>query len=132
MEDDLLFSPDFLEYFEYNAPILEQDPTTLVLSAWNDNGYKGLVSVRRRGNPLGLPSFAFFGFEVELARRKCAAFSRKGKGASCRYIYVVSVHSQVLTNKTCAASHHGGFRFFESTSDNNSFQLHTSRVRILT
>eukprot|EP00903_Cladosiphon_okamuranus_P011864 g11145.t1 len=44
VEDDLLFSPDFLEYLEANAPVLERDPTTLVLSAWNDNGYKGRVS----------------------------------------------------------------------------------------
>eukprot|EP00752_Nemacystus_decipiens_P007976 g7126.t2 len=44
VEDDLLFSPDFLEYLETNAPVLERDPTTLVLSAWNDNGYKGRVS----------------------------------------------------------------------------------------
>lgn len=47
VEDDLLFSPDFLEYLEINAPVLERDPTTLVLSAWNDNGYKGRV---RRSN----------------------------------------------------------------------------------
>lgn len=44
VEDDLLFSPDFLEYLETNAPVLERDPTTLVLSAWNDNGYAGRVS----------------------------------------------------------------------------------------
>lgn len=43
VEDDLLFSPDFLEYLEIHAPILERDPTTLVLSAWNDNGYRGRV-----------------------------------------------------------------------------------------
>ncbi|CAM9837029.1 unnamed protein product, partial [Laminaria digitata] len=43
VEDDLLFSPDFLEYLEANAPILERDPTTLVLSAWNDNGYRERV-----------------------------------------------------------------------------------------
>lgn len=43
VEDDLLFSPDFLEYLETNAPVLERDPTTLVLSAWNDNGYAGRV-----------------------------------------------------------------------------------------
>ncbi|CAM9977023.1 unnamed protein product, partial [Hapterophycus canaliculatus] len=44
VEDDLLFSPDFLEYLEVHAPVLERDPTTLVLSAWNDNGYRGRVS----------------------------------------------------------------------------------------
>ena len=37
VEDDFLFSPDFLEYFESSGPILEDDPTTFILSAWNDN-----------------------------------------------------------------------------------------------
>ena len=41
VEDDFLFSPDFLDYFMAVAPILEHDPTTYVLSAWNDNGLKG-------------------------------------------------------------------------------------------
>jgi hypothetical protein len=31
VEDDLLFAPDFLEYFEANAPLLDIDPTTFVL-----------------------------------------------------------------------------------------------------
>lgn len=56
MEDDLLFSPDFLEYLEANAPVLERDPTTFVLSAWNDNGYKGRVRplmAVQHGLPLG-------------------------------------------------------------------------------
>jgi hypothetical protein len=43
VEDDLLFSPDFLEYFINIAPILDIDDTTFVISAWNDNGYKGKV-----------------------------------------------------------------------------------------
>jgi hypothetical protein len=42
-EDDLLFSPDFYEYLTATAPILENDPSTFVVSAWNDNGFKGLV-----------------------------------------------------------------------------------------
>ena len=56
VEDDLLFSPDFLEYLEANAPVLERDPTTFVLSAWNDNGYKGRVRpllAVQHGLPLG-------------------------------------------------------------------------------
>lgn len=48
VEDDLLLSPDFLEYFEANAPVLERDSNTLVLSAWNDNGYRGRVSTLSR------------------------------------------------------------------------------------
>lgn len=42
-EDDLLFSPDFYEYLVCTAPILETDPTTFVVSAWNDNGFKDKV-----------------------------------------------------------------------------------------
>ena len=44
VEDDLLFSPDFYEYLVATAPVLETDPTTFVVSAWNDNGFKGRVS----------------------------------------------------------------------------------------
>jgi hypothetical protein len=31
VEDDLLFSPDFLTYFNNNAPLLDIDPTTFIL-----------------------------------------------------------------------------------------------------
>ncbi|CAM9628162.1 unnamed protein product, partial [Heterosigma akashiwo] len=41
VEDDFYFSPDFLEYFEANAPLLDRDASTFVLSAWNDNGFWG-------------------------------------------------------------------------------------------
>lgn len=40
VEDDLLFSPDFYEYFHENAPLLEVDSSTMILSAWNDNGFR--------------------------------------------------------------------------------------------
>ena len=43
VEDDLLYSPDFLEYLEYNSVILEDDESTFLLSAWNDNGQKNLI-----------------------------------------------------------------------------------------
>ena len=42
-EDDFLFSPDFLAYFEAMAPLLERDPSAFVVSAWNDNGLRGKV-----------------------------------------------------------------------------------------
>ena len=54
-EDDLLFSPDFLEYFEQVAPILDVDPSTFLVSAWNDNGYKGKVD-----DPYALRRTEFF------------------------------------------------------------------------
>ena len=37
-EDDFLFSPDFLEFFESNAIAMDHDDTIFVISAWNDNG----------------------------------------------------------------------------------------------
>ena len=42
VEDDLLFSPDFMEYFEAIAPVLEIDATLFAVSAWNDNGFIGM------------------------------------------------------------------------------------------
>jgi hypothetical protein len=43
VEDDLLFAPDFLEYFHAVAPILDNDPTLWAASSWNDNGFDYLV-----------------------------------------------------------------------------------------
>ena len=44
VEDDLLFSPDFLDYFEALSPALVNDPTLWIISAWNDNGFESKVS----------------------------------------------------------------------------------------
>eukprot|EP01038_Epipyxis_sp_PR26KG_P012777 gene12777-17130_t len=44
IEDDLLFSPDFYEYFLSIQPILLHDKTTFAVSAWNDNGFKNKVN----------------------------------------------------------------------------------------
>lgn len=53
VEDDLLFAPDFLEYFHAVAPLLDQDPTLWAASSWNDNGFDYLVKepkeVKRTG-----------------------------------------------------------------------------------
>lgn len=54
-EDDLLFAPDFYEFFAANAALLDSDPSLLALSAWNDNGFKGRV-----GAPLDLLRTTFF------------------------------------------------------------------------
>lgn len=43
VEDDLLFSPDFLDYFKAIVPVIEKDPTVFIASAWNDNGFRGKV-----------------------------------------------------------------------------------------
>lgn len=58
VEDDFLFSPDFLEYFHAAAPVLDADPTVWLASAWHDNGFAGrtrdLRAVRRTGYFPGL------------------------------------------------------------------------------
>ena len=43
VEDDLLFAPDFLDFFQSNAPVLDKDSSVFALSAWNDNGFVGKV-----------------------------------------------------------------------------------------
>eukprot|EP00435_Cladocopium_sp_Y103_P011694 s595_g3.t1 len=48
VEDDLIFSPDFLTYFQATAPLLDCDPTLWVISAWNDNGFEHLVHDRKQ------------------------------------------------------------------------------------
>ena len=48
IEDDFLFSPDFLQYFESNSPVLDEDPTTFIMSAWNDNGLAVHVSDKQK------------------------------------------------------------------------------------
>lgn len=48
IEDDLLFSPDFLEYLHAAAPLLDEDPSLWVVSAWNDNGFRSLVHEAKR------------------------------------------------------------------------------------
>jgi len=55
IEDDLLFAPDFYEYFEAVSPVLNADPSLFVISAWNDNGFKGKVS-----DPFALVRTEFF------------------------------------------------------------------------
>lgn len=55
VEDDLLFSPDFLDYFEQVAPILDVDESSFLVSAWSDNGYKGKVD-----DPYALRRTEFF------------------------------------------------------------------------
>jgi len=55
VEDDLLFSPDFYQYFVHVAPILEEDKSLFLISAWNDNGFKGKVK-----EPMALRRTEFF------------------------------------------------------------------------
>lgn len=55
IEDDLLFSPDFLEYMEAVGPILDVDQSVMAVSAWNDNGF--IDKVR---NPHALVRTNFF------------------------------------------------------------------------
>jgi alpha-1,3-mannosyl-glycoprotein beta-1,2-N-acetylglucosaminyltransferase len=48
VEDDMIFSPDFLSLFERTAYLLEIDETLMCVSSWNDNGFNDLVDDHRR------------------------------------------------------------------------------------
>jgi alpha-1,3-mannosyl-glycoprotein beta-1,2-N-acetylglucosaminyltransferase len=43
LEEDLQISPDFFEFFASTINILDEDPSLLGVSAWNDNGMSKLV-----------------------------------------------------------------------------------------
>eukprot|EP01006_Ploeotia_vitrea_P040814 TRINITY_DN66462_c7_g2_i2.p1 TRINITY_DN66462_c7_g2~~TRINITY_DN66462_c7_g2_i2.p1 ORF type:complete len:790 (+),score=421.03 TRINITY_DN66462_c7_g2_i2:26-2395(+) len=43
VEEDMVFSPDFLQYFSQTAHLYEDDPTVYCITTWNDNGFKGLA-----------------------------------------------------------------------------------------
>uniref|UniRef100_A0A914IAX0 Alpha-1,3-mannosyl-glycoprotein 2-beta-N-acetylglucosaminyltransferase n=1 Tax=Globodera rostochiensis TaxID=31243 RepID=A0A914IAX0_GLORO len=44
-EDDLDVAPDFFDFFLATRPLLEVDRSLFCVSAWNDNGKKGLVDL---------------------------------------------------------------------------------------
>lgn len=43
VEDDMIFSADFFDFFRQLTPVLDSDPTLWCISSWNDNAMKGLV-----------------------------------------------------------------------------------------
>lgn len=43
LEDDMLIAPDFFDYFEATANLLEQDDSLMAVSSWNDNGQRSFV-----------------------------------------------------------------------------------------
>lgn len=43
LEDDMEISPDFFEYFEVAADLLDNDKSIMAVSSWNDNGQKQFV-----------------------------------------------------------------------------------------
>ncbi|CAI0471343.1 unnamed protein product [Linum tenue] len=43
LEDDMEIAPDFFEYFEAAAALLEKDKSIMAVSSWNDNGQKQFV-----------------------------------------------------------------------------------------
>jgi alpha-1,3-mannosyl-glycoprotein beta-1,2-N-acetylglucosaminyltransferase len=40
LEEDLAVAPDFFGYFQRLAPLLDEDPSLLAVSAFNDNGFR--------------------------------------------------------------------------------------------
>lgn len=47
VEDDLDIAHDFFEYFLGSYPLLQKDPSLWCISAWNDNGKKGVIDMSR-------------------------------------------------------------------------------------
>ncbi|XP_074381597.1 alpha-1,3-mannosyl-glycoprotein 2-beta-N-acetylglucosaminyltransferase isoform X1 [Apium graveolens] len=43
LEDDMEIAPDFFDYFEAGAALLDSDKSILAVSSWNDNGQKQFV-----------------------------------------------------------------------------------------
>jgi hypothetical protein len=43
VEDDMVFSPDFMSYFVQLAPLYAADPSIYCISSWNDNGQAGMA-----------------------------------------------------------------------------------------
>ncbi|XP_042420977.1 alpha-1,3-mannosyl-glycoprotein 2-beta-N-acetylglucosaminyltransferase-like isoform X1 [Zingiber officinale] len=43
LEDDMEIAPDFFDYFEATATLLDKDKTIMAVSSWNDNGQKQFV-----------------------------------------------------------------------------------------
>lgn len=48
LEDDIVFSPDFLSFFDQTTPLMEKDATIWCVSSWNDFGYGHLVKDNKR------------------------------------------------------------------------------------
>uniref|UniRef100_A0A7R9U447 Alpha-1,3-mannosyl-glycoprotein 2-beta-N-acetylglucosaminyltransferase n=1 Tax=Pinguiococcus pyrenoidosus TaxID=172671 RepID=A0A7R9U447_9STRA len=55
VEEDLTFSPDFYEYFSHSVPALDHDDSIMLLSAWNDNGFRDVSR-----DPAALHRTSFF------------------------------------------------------------------------
>ncbi|PIN14787.1 N-acetylglucosaminyltransferase I [Handroanthus impetiginosus] len=43
LEDDMEIAPDFFDYFEAGATLLDRDKSIMAISSWNDNGQKQFV-----------------------------------------------------------------------------------------
>lgn len=43
LEDDMEIAPDFFDYFEAGAGLLDKDKSIMAISSWNDNGQKQFV-----------------------------------------------------------------------------------------
>ncbi|XP_011088716.1 alpha-1,3-mannosyl-glycoprotein 2-beta-N-acetylglucosaminyltransferase isoform X1 [Sesamum indicum] len=43
LEDDMEIAPDFFDYFEAGAALLDRDKSIMAISSWNDNGQKQFV-----------------------------------------------------------------------------------------
>jgi hypothetical protein len=78
--DDMEIAPDFFDYFEATAPILDADESLYAVSSWNDNGQTQFVHDSGKLRiAFELLSFCFctayipvFCFRVGLVLRSCS------------------------------------------------------------
>jgi alpha-1,3-mannosyl-glycoprotein beta-1,2-N-acetylglucosaminyltransferase len=64
----MLVAPDFFSMMQATAPVLHADPSLMCVSAWNDNGLKGVVSAADSADELRRTS-VFPGLGWMLTRR---------------------------------------------------------------
>ncbi|GER44882.1 2-N-acetylglucosaminyltransferase [Striga asiatica] len=57
LEDDMEIAPDFFDYFEAGAKLLDRDKSIMAISSWNDNGQRQFVHdpLKTEKNPFRVP-----------------------------------------------------------------------------
>ncbi|KAJ0076935.1 hypothetical protein Patl1_35729 [Pistacia atlantica] len=96
LEDDMEIAPDFFDYFEAAAALLDKDKSIMAVSSWNDNGQKQFVH-----DPYVLYRSDFFpGLGWMLTRTTWDELSPKWPKAYpfclLYYEYLISMHNESI------------------------------------
>ncbi|KAK4741090.1 hypothetical protein SAY87_024678 [Trapa incisa] len=104
LEDDMEIAPDFFDYFEAAAALMEKDKSIMAVSSWNDNGQKQFVH-----DPYVLYRSDFFpGLGWMLTRSTWDELSPKWPKA---YPYWLHVHSTYWDDWLRLQENHKGRQF---------------------